>query len=162
MKLDEIRSKEELEYCVDMYMSQNDISFLPADRDTSIKNLKKAYRNDFVRVVRDKGVIIAWAWFLRINLPYTDKEFFQQYFYTSNCTGVKAYKCVIMLHEAAEEEAKRLKIRYLISQGSHMDPHCVFAKMLERQGWQRRGHTAVLKLSQGDPRLGRLECVFSR
>jgi hypothetical protein len=44
------------------------------------------------------------------------------------------------------EEAKRLDIHLAMSTGSHLDENNTFTKILERYGWERRGHVAIKKL----------------
>ena len=55
------RTKEEVKYCVDMYLSQNDDSFIEADKDLAYHNLTMLVRrNKFVRMAVKDNKISNW------------------------------------------------------------------------------------------------------
>jgi hypothetical protein len=78
--------------------------------------------------------------------PHIRDKIFQQYYFTSTQSGIMAARIVKFLHEEMIEEAKRLDIHLAMSTGSHLDENNTFTKILERYGWERRGHVAIKKL----------------
>jgi hypothetical protein len=149
MKVVKPRTIEDIAACVEIYNSINDHSFLHMDVETSFSNfLKLSKQGFFMRLlVDDTGVVRAWIFASKVKPVHSDRFSFQQDYFASNLSGVKAYKAVVLLHEAMIEEATRLNIGTAISQGSHMDETFTFTRILEKQGWQRRGHIAVKRLS---------------
>jgi hypothetical protein len=130
--------------CVDMYYALNDHEFLCVDHAACLRNLTKKVRGKrFVRTLVSGGEIVAWIYCEPVALPYTDQMGFQQMFFASDQVGTMAYKCVVKLHEAMLEEAERLHITLALSAGSHADERFTFAKILEKNGWQRRGYLAL-------------------
>jgi len=148
MRIDIIKNNEEIEECVQMYYDLNDHDFLDADIDTAIKNLFKIVRiKRFVRVVRDENdKIIAWIYAEKIRLLHMNYDVMQQIYYASNQTGLKAARCIKLLHNELIDYAISRNLNTIISPGSHLDPDFIFAKILEKQGWDRRGHIAIKKL----------------
>lgn len=163
MILRKIKSKQDLIDCVELYYNLNDHLFIDVDKNICYSNISKLYKQDnFIRVIEKENKIIAWMLATKVQPLHTLYPMLQQLYYACNQTGFIAYKCVIMLHEALVEEAKRLNLRMCISQGSHMDPENVFVRILEKQGWERRGHTAILKLPHVGPERTLPATVFSR
>lgn len=141
----EIKSNNEIEECVNMYLSLND--WLDTDFTAAYRKLYQLVKiKKFIRVVEDTEKIIAWI-YCDIILPrHHSKVHFQQLYYASNQKGLKAYKCVVLLHQAMLEEAIRLGMPMALSLGSHEDEDNVFAKILEKNGWERRGYAAMRRL----------------
>ena len=164
MKISTVKTREDIVYCVDMYLQLNDPSFIDTDRERAIKSLTDIVRKKgFVKVIReDSDEIIAWVWFAIVHSLHMPYPVFQQNYYASNQNGIKAARCVKLLHRAAIEEATQLKLSGLISCGSHMDPDYIFAKLLERDGWLRRGYCAIYRLPHRGPETRLAQTVFSR
>jgi hypothetical protein len=141
------RTLEDVKYCVDMYLSQNDDSFIEADKDLAYHNLTMLVRrNKFVRMAVKDNKILGWIYAnIGVN-PHIRNKIFQQYYFTSTQSGIMAARIVKFLHEEMIEEAKRLDIHLAMSTGSHLDENNTFTKILERYGWERRGHVAIKKL----------------
>lgn len=141
------RTLDDVRYCVDMYLSQNDDSFIEADKDLAYHNLTMLVRrNKFVRMAVKDNKILGWIYAgIGVN-PHIKDKIFQQYYFTSTQSGIMAARIVKFLHEEMIEEAKRLDISLLMSTGSHLDENNTFTKILERYGWERRGHVAIKKL----------------
>lgn len=141
------RTKEDIQYCVDMYLAQNDETFIEADKDLAYHNLMLLVRrNKFVRMAIKNNEIIGWIYAgVGVN-PHIKDQIFQQYYFTSNQSGIMAARVVKFLHEEMVEEAVRLGIKLAMSTGSHLDENNTFTKILERYGWERRGHVAIKKL----------------
>ena len=82
-----------------------------------------------------------------INKEFIKEPVFQQFFYCTNYSGIKAAKAVVMFHKEMEQEARKRDIDLLISSGSHTDNRNVFVRILAGQGWKIRGYVATLRLS---------------
>jgi hypothetical protein len=80
---------------------------------------------------------------------------FYQNYYCSDQTGVLAVRCVKLLHDAMLLEAKRLKLRYCLSSGSHNDEKNTFVRILKSQGWYVKGYMAMRLVSHENyPQVG--------
>jgi hypothetical protein len=147
MFVDKIRSKQDIEDCVKLYLRQNDETFIQTSELASCRNLFNKIRlNKFVRVAREDSKILAWIYCESIILEHTDYVTFQQMYYGSDAAGVKAVRCIHQLHKAMIEYASTTSAVYCTSAGSPYDDSNVFARTLERAGWSRRGYLAVFRL----------------
>ena len=143
----ELYSEGDIAYCVDMYRALSDESFLVSDRATAILNLWKLVRmKRFVRCLTRDGVIVAWLYADAVQLLHTTYPVFQQMYYASDQTGTMAVRCITMLHDAMEDYAVEKGFSVITSPGSHMDENFVFARVLARHGWQRRGYGAARRV----------------
>jgi hypothetical protein len=70
---------------------------------------------------------------------------FCQDFYATNLKGVSAGKAVVAAHKDLLEYAIKMKAKYVMSSGSHMDDNNVFARLLEKSGWQRRNFLCIYR-----------------
>jgi hypothetical protein len=143
-----IRNIKELNICVDMYLSLNDESFLPASRSESIKSFKSLLTipGVFIRVLEYDSKIVAWIYARPVKLDHLNHNVLQQIYYASSLSGIKAVKAVQMLHQSMYEEALKKKIPYVTSPGSHLDESFTFVRILEKYGWERRGFLAIKKV----------------
>ena len=133
--------------CIELYRQINDETFVEIDPDVSFASLRHVYRSrGFLRVVLEGDVVVAWIYCQPVSMMHVRYLSFQQIYYASSKTGLAAVKLVKLLHEAMLEEARRLKIQLAISMGSHMDSKHTFVRILEKAGWQRRGHAAIFRL----------------
>lgn len=147
--ISKIRSLSDIEECVNLYYNLNDHSFIAVSKEESIRRLSQKVRQQkFVRtLLDDNDKIVAWIYCDIAKPDHSTEPQFQQMYYASNLIGIQAYKAVIKLHEAMIEESKRLKVNLLVSYGSHMDESYTFTRILEKNGWSRRGYVAVYKLN---------------
>ena len=147
--ISKVRSLSDIEECVNLYYNLNDHSFITVSKEESIRRLSQKVRQQkFVRLlIDDKNKIVAWIYCDVVKPDHSTEPQFQQMYYASNLKGIQAYKAVIKLHEAMIEESKRLKVNLLVSYGSHMDEDYTFSRILEKNGWSRRGYVAVYKLN---------------
>lgn len=147
MWIDTIKTKEEVEYCVQMYYDLNDHDFIDVDFDTSFKTLFQLVRlKKFVRVLKQEEKIIAWIYAEKVKIAHMAYPVLQQMYYASNQTGIKAARCVKLLHQELIKHAEEINVNTILSPGSHMDPNFVFAKILEKDGWERRGFLAIKRI----------------
>jgi hypothetical protein len=133
-------SRSDVQACVDMYLCLNDESFLPADRDSALRSLNNRLINSLNLVYGDTE---AWLSASRVRPEHCNFDVLQQFYFASKLSGVKAYRAVVSLHDEMYEFAVKLKIPYCISPGSHMDVDNTFTRILEKNGWMRRGHVAA-------------------
>lgn len=143
------RGVEDIAACVDMYIAINEDRFLRIDRAYSIKTLSLALQQGrFFRIkLSQEGNVEAWIIAI-INRTYHDPEpFLQQIYYCSANKGVKAYRDVVDLHSTMEQEAIRLNISSIKAMGNHGDTRNVYARILEKIGWERRGYLCIKKLT---------------
>jgi hypothetical protein len=144
MQVDFIKTHRELVDCVDMYLGMNDETFMRSDRRTAIKSLDRKIRNQkFVRCLREESEIVSWIFCEVVKLDHTDYKNFQQIYYASRLTGVKAVRSVVRLHDEMYHHARQLDVAYCVSPGSHLDERNTFARILEKNNWKRRGFVAV-------------------
>lgn len=144
---DKLRTTADIAACVDLYRALSDEAFITSDRNSAIRNLWALVRQRrFVRCIRRNGVIEAWIYADRVHLPHRATPHFQQIYYASSVSGIRAARYVVALHDIAAEYAKAEGYDLITSPGSHMDPDNVFARILEKNGWQRRGYLAAKAL----------------
>jgi hypothetical protein len=127
----------------------NDFSFLNVDYNNAFKHLlhfTKSGKFVMMKVDNDDN-IVAWILALKTQSYHSAEPMLQQVYYASSRKGVKAYRDVVDLHEAMIEEAQRVGLPMVISQGSHLDEDNTFSRILEKNGWERRGHTALKRLN---------------
>lgn len=148
MRIIKPRSTDDIRACIDLYCDLNDPGFLTVCKDNCYKHLSQfARQGKFIRLKLDNDdKIIAWIFAAKVQSYHSASPMFQQLYYASSNKGIKAYRDVIDLHEEMIQEAKRLNIPMVISQGSHMDENNTFSRILEKNGWDRRGHTALKRL----------------
>jgi hypothetical protein len=142
------RTKENIQECVEMYLAMNDEGFLPSDLDFSVKSLNHLVRlNRFVRMAVRDNEILGWIYGDKCQNYHSLNLMFRQQYFCTNQKGATAARVVKFLHDELEQEARNLNIPIVISQGSHLDEANVFTKILEKHGWERRGHTALKHLN---------------
>jgi hypothetical protein len=164
MLVSKIRTKEDVRTCIDMYYEIADHSFVNIDKEFAYTNLLAFVREKrFVRILLDdSGSIIAWIYAQPTQPPHSPEVMLQQMYYASNKEGVMAVRCIKILHDAMVEEAKRLGISLVVSQGSHQDTSFVFTRILEKHGWSRMGYAAQLRIPRLGPERPLLATFFTR
>jgi hypothetical protein len=148
MLVQDLNKGSDIRFCVDMYLARNDDTFLPADRDIALQNVAMHARlKRFIKCLRGSdGKILAWILCKEIAIIHQRNTTFQQMYFATDLTGVKAYRAISLLHEAMYEFSKKTPAAFCMSGGSHMDPNFVFTRMLEKLGWDRRGYLAVKRI----------------
>lgn len=141
------RTTTDIIACVKIYEDLNDFSFVNMSPAESIRTISAFSRaKKFIRIKIVDNEIVAWI-LCDVAKPMHQEELqFQQIYYASKRSGIKAYSDVLDLHTEMEKEARIRKIPLLLSTGSHMDETNVFTRILERNGWQRRGYVALKRL----------------
>jgi hypothetical protein len=149
MIVDSIKSAKDIADCVDMYLELGKNDFMLADRKVALSRADTAARRQkFFRVIRDQdqGIIAFLLADFTCNMHSNLKILNQQY-YASNQHGKKGYQCVKLLHDELIEYGELHKAHLIASSGSHLDPDNVFARILEKQGWERRHFLSIWKTS---------------
>lgn len=146
LTVSKIRSRNDIVACASMYKRIYNEDKLVVDLDKSINSLGKAASRGFLRVVLDNGVIVAWLLASEQDHPWLSYKILQQSFFASETSKLKTVKCVQLLHSEMESYAKHLGYDYVFSTGSHQDESFVFARILEKSGWQREGYLVFKKL----------------
>lgn len=137
----DVKSSREMEKCVDLYIGLNDETFIPSDRKHALACMKDYLGSGSkLKVMEENGEIVAWILVRKLRMPQYTEPVLQQIYYASNLKGFKSARAVIALHKEMEPIARSMDIKRIISTGSHMDERYVFAKILERVGWERRGY----------------------
>lgn len=153
----------DLKFCIELYYNLNDHFFITVDKNESLKNLIELfYKRNFIRIIKKDSKIIAWILAIKNKQMHSKEILLQQVYYASSEKGFLAYKCVVLLHNEMLEEAKKLKVDLALSQGSHLDENNTFSRILEKNGWDRRGHTAIYRLPRQDSRFEHHATFFSR
>jgi len=147
----------EIARCVDIYLNIAE-PFMDIDRSVSIANLTTAVKlKKFMAVKYIGNEIQAWLFADRVKLIHTNSTNFQQFYYASKNTGVKAVRDVIDMHEYFYSNAPR-DCKYVVSPGSPFDEKNTFTRILESRGWTRRGHTAY-RVAHAGPETARVGVV---
>ena len=150
--LTKVKTRDDVEACVKMYIAMNPEGFLPADYTSSYRYLFEAVRvGKFVWCIKSKGKITAWMLAEVGVFPHANYKVFQQKYYCSNTTGMSSARSIKMLHNKMTETAGELRIPYSVSQGSPLDEANIFSKILEKAGWQRKGFLAIKRTFETPP-----------
>lgn len=149
MYISEIKTLAEVKKCVDMYFNYaNGKDFMDCNLEIAYKNLDLAVRmKSYVRVLRENQEIIAWLYAVPSKSFHSNKKTLQQLYYSSNQKGIKAYKCISLLHKDLINYAEEKKYQLVTSSGSHLDNDNTYVRILEKLGWERRHYLAIYKTS---------------
>jgi len=148
MKIIQPSSEQQLYFCANMYISQNDSSFISIDAQFCYENIIKHWKSlNYIKIIIDNNQIVGFIMASPSMAKHSKDKFMLQEYYCTNLKGFKSARAVKVAHEDLIEYSKRNKFKFVLSQGSHMDPDHTFTKLLEKFGWQRRGHIAKYNLS---------------
>lgn len=141
-------SIEELHLCAEIYIAQNDNEFLYIEPSVCKFNIVNQWKmNRYIRVIEHDGKVVGFiAASPNTSKHSTLKQFVQEY-YVTNLKGFASARAVIAAHRDMVDYAIKHRYHLVISQGSHMDPEFVFTRILERNGWKRKGHVALKYLT---------------
>ena len=147
-RVSKCRNLGDAKECVEMYLlyaHQSPMNGLPEfSFDNAYNQLVSSIRvGKFFRILlNDSGEIVAWILCSKYHIPYfKDPVFFQEYYYSS-LRGFSAFRALHMLHKEALREAASKALEFMVSGGSFLDEDNIFAKLLEVNGWARKGHFA--------------------
>ncbi len=133
--------------CVDIGIQQLLFHKLfPYQKEFCLKALYEAARmGKFLRVIEEEGIIRAWIFADQGRPMHGDYQILFQRYCATDFVGRKAIEAIKELHLALIDEACRLKIPLIHSQGSPCDKRNTFARILEGEGWEREGFVAVYR-----------------
>jgi len=147
MQVTKPTSEQQLKFCTDMYIGQNDNSFINLDSQYCYENIIKHWKSlNYIKLIIDNNQIVGFIMASSTVSKHSKDKFIVQEYYCTNLIGFKSARAVKLAHEDLIENAKKNKFKFVISQGSHMDPNHVFTRLLEKFGWDRRGHIAKYAL----------------
>jgi hypothetical protein len=143
MKIIQPSSENQLKQCADMYISQNDFSFINIDTKFCYESIVKHWKTlQYIKLIIDNNQIVGFIMATSSMSKHSKDKYMLQEYYCTNLSGFKAAKAVKISHNDLIEYAKKNKYKFVYSQGSHMDPEHIFTRLLEKFGWDRRGHIA--------------------
>ena len=147
-----INSNKEIIEVIELYSAINDEEFMPVHKEYAYRNIwMHVKQKKFHRLYLEDNIIIGFIFCSPFqNYHFCGRLFAQEYFFT-NAKGRKACNVIKILHNEMIKEAVRLKCNAVVSAGSHLDEDYTFTRILEKQGWLRRGHLAVKYLTPPMP-----------
>jgi len=149
MRIIKPRSIQDIADCVSLYSKLFDKSFIePDEKHWTATMLRFVSAGKFFRIkLDDNDNIVAWISAIQTQAYHSTVPMLQQHYYASNREGVNAYRDVVDLHSELINEAIRLNLKLVISQGSNFDEKNTFTRILEKNGWERRGSIALKRLN---------------
>lgn len=157
LKLRPLNNYQELKDVLKGICDRYNDPLFPTDYKFALSNIFKIYKSNALLVVieyNDKAVGLGAA---AINAPYLhsrEKEVSQMYYQTS-LEGIPAVKALMLYHKTLVEYAKVNGISKCTST-SIMDNQDVFYRVLEKEGWIRRGCVMVYLLDNRNTDIIRL------
>jgi hypothetical protein len=146
----------EIQTLVEIYIQYNNNDFFIPNYKIALDSAIILYKqNAFIQLIKEDNEIIGGIIATVIQLPYFDRPCLYQNFYISNQKGIKSFNAIKLTHNALIEYAERNKISYVISGSSPIDETQIFTRVLEKQGWIRKGHLALWKTSHAGRPQGR-------
>jgi hypothetical protein len=143
MKIVSPTSESQLAKCVEMYAALNDYSFINIDTKFCYESIVKHWKTlQYIKLIIDNNQLVGFIMATSAMSKHSKDRYMLQEYYCTNLNGFKSAKAVKLSHNDLVEYAKKNKYKFVYSQGSHMDPEHVFTRLLEKFGWDRRGHIA--------------------
>jgi hypothetical protein len=134
-----IRSLQEIDTCVEIYNVRNPLFIKP---DVAKTNFRRALRSGvFARMLLYNEEIIAWIACVRAKQLHMSEPYFNQLYFCSSRFG---FQSVCLLHD---DVVKNSPCDLIMSQGAYFDDKQIFARMLEKHGWNRKGSLCWLRKS---------------
>jgi hypothetical protein len=151
MEIRDIRGITELRECIKFASEQYNDPLFPVDEKYFFRNMLQAIQSGAsCKVIINNNEIVAWGCYI-IAAPYPhsrEKEVSQMY-YQTKLKGFLAVKALRLYHRAM--------IKYALAKGidkcatsSIMDTQETFYRILEKDGWIRRGCCMVYKISRNN------------
>jgi hypothetical protein len=145
---------------MDIAEANNTDPYFLGERSYFEKNLMKVIqRGALFKVILMNNEIVAWGCAV-IGAPYlhTREQEVSQMYYQTKLKGFSAVKALRLYHKSMIEYAEKNGIEKCVST-SIMDTQETFYRILEKDGWVRRGCTMVYKLPKKNPTGPRLALV---
>lgn len=108
------------------------------------QRLLKSYHNkDIIGIIRQDKEIVGFIVAAIDDLQLFEKPVIYQTLYNSKLKGLKSVNALKLAHRFLIEHCKQRNLDYVISTGGIQDVKNQLSKILETDGWQRQGHTAI-------------------
>lgn len=135
---------EQLKVACRLYMQQNDNTFMWIEPSTCEKNIVNHWmRQEYIRLIMQGNRIAGFILAAVVSSKHCGRPHMVQEYYCTDLKGTASARAVYLAHDDMLQEARRRRLPFVVSCGSHMDPTFVFARMLEKRGWKRRGHICI-------------------
>jgi hypothetical protein len=148
MEIRDIKSYDELRHCVHFAADNYRDMYFPVDKHYFLQKMIKAVKEGLrVKVILKDNVIVAWGG-IAVGAPYLhspEKEVSQMYYQTT-LQGFSAVKALILFHKSMIEFAASIGVGKCTTT-SIMDSQETFYKILDAEGWTRRGCAMVYRLT---------------
>lgn len=146
--VDIVRSRREVEYCIDMYV--NWPSLIPVSKEVCMSRFTELWqRRKFMLTLKDDdNVIKAYIYAEPMLLIMYDKPVLAVSVYCSNEKGIRAVRSIQTLYSIAAYKAKLLGYKYITAGCNAYDITFVLTRILEKEGWSRSGSSAVIETSK--------------
>lgn len=138
---------EEIAFALDIYISMNDESVIPSNREHALKVLYGYITNRaYFKLIEYEDDIVG---FVLADLHKPDMHGLpvaRQIFYASNLKTVKAVKALVLAHEGIIEWGRSRGAKHVYSSSSHMDSSNQLCRILAKHGWRTYNYLAIYDL----------------
>lgn len=143
-------SQADLKVCLEMYKSINDETFIHVDDTFALKQLREftklpSVHGGFYLSVEEHR-IVGWMAYHVTRSKYGGELQVVQHVCGVAPRGLAGIRVQSELHEELIRRAYLVNAVSVVSSGNPYDTSFVFARVLERQGWKRRGFMAIYEL----------------
>lgn len=151
MHLSPPQNEAELLLVADIYLKYDD-GFLPVNREVCYENIINHWRRlGYVRIIHHARRVIGFIMASVVTTKHSKEKMLLQEYFCTDLSGFAAAKAVKLAHRDLVQHAANQRIVTVMSCGSHMDPDHTFTRILEREGWKRKGHVALIQLVRAAP-----------
>ena len=140
-------SFEDFQRCAQMYYDYAS-DFVPKSAAVFCKWLQCLRPAGGVSVCRYKGEIIAFIAYGKRQLEFHNTFVVQQLFFCSDTGPIMAVRATRLLHAEMVTWGRRNRCSLALSAGSHEAESDVFLRILEKDGWQRKGYLCKLLIAE--------------
>ena len=147
MEIREVSSYQELKQCVGLTRDTYKDPLFPPDEKYFFKNILRLWQSGAsVKVVLKDKLIVSWGCIV-ISAPYLHSREVEasQMYYQTLLEGISAVKSLRMYHAEIIKFARKHKVSKCTT-SSIMDSQETFYRILEKDGWKRRGCFMVYNL----------------
>jgi hypothetical protein len=139
-----VTSLNDIEACIQLYLETYDTSFIPVSIEYSRRVLIDHVRKrNFLKVYEEKGRIIAALMAGVMRLQFYDQPVLRVIYYCTNQKGFKSAYLVKIMHESMLSYEG---VSMILAESSPLDTNQKLVRILEKYGWERKGHVALWRL----------------
>ena len=139
------KSEKEVKRVIDIHAEfVKDDTLFPYNVNTAYLNYLQVRKQDYYKTIKtDDGEIVGGC-HAKIHIPdYTNVKLLQVMFYICKLKGIGAFRAATELHRDLIAYAEAKYIPYVLSVSGYFDEDAILAKILEKDGWLRKGYGAV-------------------